>query len=92
MDSSLHASSITLSDFKSHLDSYPDYVPSKIQGLEELRLHEIPETLGKRRKDGDAFIEKTEAMSLLKWKLYVFPILTTYLHDKADEGTSSGNR
>ena len=71
MDSSLYAASITYPDFESHLNSYPDYVPSQIQRLEELRLQEIPETLGKRRKDGDAFIEKAEARSLMEWKLYV---------------------
>ena len=73
MDCTLYASSITCSDFKSHLDSYPNYVPFKIQRLEELRLQEIPETLGKRQKDGDALIEKTEAKSLMEWKLYDTP-------------------
>lgn len=51
MNFSLYASWIIYPDFKSHLNSYPDYVLSTIQRLEELRLQEIPETLGKRRKD-----------------------------------------
>ena len=70
MDPSLYAASITYPDFRSHLNNYPDYVPSQIQRLEELRLQEIPETLGKRSKDGDAFMEKAEAKSLMEWKLY----------------------
>ena len=72
MKSNLIASSITYADFNAHLALYPEHVPQKIQGLEELRLREIPIILAQRRKDGDAFLEKTELTSLVEWKLCVY--------------------
>lgn len=69
MKFNLNASSLSYSDFKYHLGNYPDYVPKKIQGLEELRLHEVPEILNQRRKEGNAFLEKTEVTGLVEWKL-----------------------
>ena len=64
---------ITLKPLQTHLQSYESHVPEKIQGLESLRLNEIPETLAQRKKDGDAFLEKTEVTSLVEWKLCVRP-------------------
>lgn len=53
--------------------SYNSHVPDKIQGLEELRLSTIPEILVQRKKDGESFLEKTEVVSLVEWKLCVCP-------------------
>jgi len=63
----------TLSTLQTHLTSYESHVPSKIAGLEELRLTTIPETLTQRTKDGDPFLEKTEVTRLVEWKLCVLP-------------------
>ena len=67
-------SQINYSTFQLHLHSYEAHVPEKIHGLEEIRLKEIPETLDQRKKDSDAFLEKTEVTALVEWKLFVFPI------------------
>ena len=53
---------------------YNTLVPDKIQGLEELRIIKIPETLTQRKKDSAPFLEKTEVTSLVEWKLCVTPI------------------
>jgi len=66
---------ITLFTLQSYVESYDALVPSKIAGLEELRLNTVPETLAQRKKDNDAFLEKTEVVSLIEWKLYVSPTL-----------------
>ncbi|CAD6563621.1 MAG: hypothetical protein ASARMPRED_000094 [Alectoria sarmentosa] len=60
---------INLSTLHAHLLSYHSHVPEKIQGLEELRLNTLPETLLQRKKDGGSFLEKTEVTSLVEWKL-----------------------
>lgn len=64
---------ITLDTIHAHLLSYHSHVPEKIQGLEELRLNTIPETLVQRKKEGGSFLEKTELKSLVEWKLCVCP-------------------
>ena len=69
MELSLVPSNLPFSDFMAHLSSYPEQVPKEIQGLEELRLHEVPKILAKRREDGDVFLEKTEVTGLVEWKL-----------------------
>lgn len=69
MEASLQPDKIKLEDFSSYLKTYNSVVPSKIQGLQELRLRQIPEVLEQRRKDEDAFLEKTELTSLVEWKL-----------------------
>ena len=51
--------------------SYSSQVPDKIQGLEDLRLKTIPETLAQRKEDGNPFLEKAEVISLVDWKLCV---------------------
>lgn len=62
---------ISFADFRHSVEDYPQQVPEKVQGLEELRYYEIPEALAQRRKAGEAFLEKTELKSLVEWKLYV---------------------
>lgn len=64
-------SRISLDTLHAHLLSYESHVPDKTKGLEELRLSTIPETLVQRKKDGEAFLEKTEVTSLVEWKLCV---------------------
>ncbi|KAL9583139.1 MAG: hypothetical protein Q9212_002888 [Teloschistes hypoglaucus] len=65
----LPAEKISYHDFKTMLGCFAEYAPKKIQGLEELRYNEIPEVLAQRKKDGEAFLEKTEVQSLIEWKL-----------------------
>ena len=87
MESTDGAAHVTYSDLKTHLLLYESHVPPNIQGLESLRINEIPETLAQRKKDGEAFLEKEEVKSLVEWKLWVTfmksiyrktPVLTSY--------------
>lgn len=56
---------------------YEHYLPARLEGLEQLRLDEVPEVLEMRRKEGDAFLEKTEVTALVEWKLCVLdPLLS----------------
>lgn len=71
MKPALRAEKINHATFLSQLRFYEDLVPKSLEGLEEVRLREIPETLAQRRKDGNAFLEKTEVTALVEWKLYV---------------------
>lgn len=73
MKASAGPSQISYSTLKTHLHSYEAHVPEKIHGLEEIRLREVPETLDQRKKDSNAFLEKTEVTALVEWKLFVFP-------------------
>lgn len=50
---------------------YDQYLPPKIEGLEKLRLEEVPEVLEARRASGDVFLEKTEVQALMEWKLWL---------------------
>ena len=70
MGPELLPSNLTHADFFAKLSAYSEHVPKQIQGLEALRLVDVPDTLAQRRKDGDAFLEKTEVISLVEWKLY----------------------
>lgn len=56
-------------DFERLLSKYPSIVPEKLKELDESRLHTIPDALEKRRKKGDAFLEKDEVESLVRWKM-----------------------
>ncbi|KAL8777741.1 MAG: hypothetical protein Q9194_002376 [Teloschistes cf. exilis] len=67
----LPAHKISYHDFSTMLFSFAGRAPKKMEGLEELRYNEIPEVLAQRKKDGEAFLEKTEVQSLIEWKLYV---------------------
>ncbi|KAL8899382.1 MAG: hypothetical protein Q9207_006227 [Kuettlingeria erythrocarpa] len=69
MKSEFEASQISYSDFKAHLNAYPDYVPEKIQALTEMRVREVPEILAQRVKCGEGYLEKTEVTGLVEWKL-----------------------
>ena len=46
-------------------------VPKDLEVLNELRYYTIPQTLLRRKNDGDTFLEKTEIVSLVDWKLCV---------------------
>lgn len=69
MKTSLGPDKISYDEYKGHLGMYDHYLPAKIQALDHLRLEEVPEVLEMRRKDGDAFLEKTEVTALVEWKL-----------------------
>lgn len=69
MKPSLGPDTISYDDFKGHLGMYEHYLPAKIEGLDQIRLEEVPEVLEMRRKDGDAFLEKAEVTALVEWKL-----------------------
>jgi len=72
MDSSHNADNITYHSIHWTSKRYEEVVPSKISGLDGLRLRDIPEVLNQRKIDGEVFLEKTEVVSLVEWKLYAF--------------------
>ena len=83
MEPKLYAENISYAEFQERLRSYEDHVPEKIQGLEELRLRQVPEVLSQRREDGNAFLEKTEVTGLVEWKLYVHHSMLTADTDRS---------
>ena len=72
MKSNLNSHNVSYDDIQATVNRYKSHVPSKISGLEKLRLEEVPEVLKQRKADGDAFLEKTDVTSLVEWKLYIF--------------------
>ncbi|KAL9129558.1 MAG: hypothetical protein Q9217_002014 [Psora testacea] len=60
---------ISLEGLKELASRYERIVPKALQRLEEVRLEEIPKALAQRKKDGDAFLEKSEVTALVEWKL-----------------------
>lgn len=74
MDATNRPSQISLDTLNALTLRYKTQVTDKIQGLEDLRIIIIPETLTRRKKDGAPLLEKTEITSLVEWKLYVTPI------------------
>lgn len=71
MKSSLKPSAIQFDAFKANLDTYQSLIPNTLDELEDFRFHEIPELLGSRQADGEAFLEKAEVSKLIEWKLCV---------------------
>lgn len=69
MDPDLDVSSISVADFDALLSQYDSVLPDKIRGLDEERMSGIPDALGKRKGDGDAFLVKDEVVRLVEWKL-----------------------
>lgn len=69
MKLTLNADNISHADFQYQLRFYEDLVPESLQGLEELRLREVPESLAQRRLKGNASLDKTEVTALVEWKL-----------------------
>lgn len=69
MDSKLEVSRISVADFDALLAQYDSVLPDKLRGLDEERMRTIPETLGKRRDAGDAYLTKDEVVRLVEWKL-----------------------
>ncbi|KAL8684084.1 MAG: hypothetical protein Q9224_006630, partial [Gallowayella concinna] len=63
---------ITYEDFETYLTGYDlnkKRLPDKFEGLQELRYKDVPEVVAQRKKDGEAFLEKSEVQSLVEWKL-----------------------
>jgi hypothetical protein len=63
-------STVSYEDLRSELKyggSFPP-PPKEMKLLEDLRLHIIPETVRMRKKDGNAFLEKTELLTLVEWR------------------------
>ncbi|KAL8798696.1 MAG: hypothetical protein Q9200_007718 [Gallowayella weberi] len=63
---------ITYEDFDVYLTNYDlnkKRLPDNFEGLQELRYKDIPEVIAQRKKDGEAFLEKSEVQSLVEWKL-----------------------
>ncbi|KAM0803730.1 hypothetical protein BDR22DRAFT_839743 [Usnea florida] len=69
MKDSDSSSQISFSSFQFHLHGYEAHVPKKIHRLEDIRFRELPGTLDQRKKAGEAFLERTEVMALVEWKL-----------------------
>ena len=74
MDATNRPSQISLDTIYALTLRYNTQIPDKIQGLEELRVITIPETLMQRKKDNSPLLEKSEVTSLVEWKLCVTPI------------------
>ncbi|KAL8658763.1 MAG: hypothetical protein Q9226_000788 [Calogaya cf. arnoldii] len=72
MHTKLAPDTISYDDFKTYRTVYDlekKKLPDKLEGLSELRYTDIPEVVAQRKKDGEAFLEKTEVQSLVEWKL-----------------------
>lgn len=60
---------ISYDQLQSLLGMYDSYAPKNIEGLDEMRYNSIPDTLQLRKQEGNAFLDKPEAESLMEWKL-----------------------
>ncbi|KAL8728226.1 MAG: hypothetical protein Q9166_005529 [cf. Caloplaca sp. 2 TL-2023] len=72
MQTKLAPETISYEDFKTYRSVYDlekKKLPEKFEGLQELRYKDVPEVVAQRKKDGEAFLEKTEVQSLVEWKL-----------------------
>ncbi|KAI4242007.1 MAG: hypothetical protein L6R40_004234 [Gallowayella cf. fulva] len=72
MHTKLAPPTISYEDFKTYRTCYDlekKKLPEKFEGLQELRYNDVPEVVAQRKKDGEAFLEKTEVQSLVEWKL-----------------------
>ncbi|KAL8791232.1 MAG: hypothetical protein Q9213_000189 [Squamulea squamosa] len=72
MNTRLTPDTISYQDFETYRTVYDidkKKLPEKFEGLQELRYKDVPEVVAQRKKDGEAFLEKTEVQSLVEWKL-----------------------
>ena len=69
MEARLRSDAIAYNDFHKYLSQYSDHVPSSLAALDDLRYNTIPQTLAQRKSDGEPFLEKSELVSLVDWKL-----------------------
>ncbi|KAL8669761.1 MAG: hypothetical protein Q9168_005655 [Polycauliona sp. 1 TL-2023] len=72
MQTKLAPDTISYDDFHTYRTCYDlekKKLPDKLEGLSELRYTDVPEVVAQRKKDGEAFLEKTEVQSLVEWKL-----------------------
>lgn len=63
-------SKISCEELESHAryGSGASHVAKEAKPFEELRLHRILETVELRKKEGNAFLEKTEFIALVEWR------------------------
>lgn len=73
MKPSLKPETISYVEFEANRDAYESSIPAKLHALEDIRLHQIPDLLEQRKKDGDVYLEKTDISILVEWKLCVSP-------------------
>ena len=87
MATPLAADIITLADFQDVLSRYDAQIqsvskPSNTDGdtlaqLDTYRLLTVPTRLDKVRADGgELYLHKEEVERLIRWKLYVFPVIS----------------
>ncbi|KAL9625302.1 MAG: hypothetical protein Q9204_007810 [Flavoplaca sp. TL-2023a] len=72
MQTQLVPDTISHDDFKTYRTCYDldrKRLPDELEGLSELRYTDVPKVVAQRKKDGEAFLEKTEVQSLVEWKL-----------------------
>jgi hypothetical protein len=90
MAPSLAAGVISLDDFQEVLSRYDALTQSvskpsnkdgkSLQELDTCRLLTVPTRLENVRQDGgELYLEKEEVESLIRWKLYVYPLHITLL-------------
>ena len=71
MKDSQKPETILFAEFEANRDAYESFIPPELRELDDFRLHGIPKLLEERKKEGEAFLEKTELANLMDWKLYV---------------------
>ena len=69
MEAKLRSNAIAHTDFQEYLLKYSNHVPSALAALDDLRYNTVPQTLAQRKSDGESFLEKSELVSLVEWKL-----------------------
>ncbi len=69
MQSSMAWDEIKYYEFITAVKDYPKYVPDKLRELDETRLQTIPKTIQQRKSGGQPYMEKSELLTLVEWKL-----------------------
>ncbi len=56
-------------DLNTAVEDYPNYVPDKLRELDEIRLQTIPQKVERRKSTDQPYLEKSELLTLVEWKL-----------------------
>jgi hypothetical protein len=59
----------SIKTIKEYVQAYPQYVPKQLEELDPVRYETMPDTLRKRKAEGESYLEKDEVLKLVKWKL-----------------------